>query len=221
MTVIRSLAAVGAVFTASCAQAQDGRATAAPESACALAKQRFETFIAHTPPGDVRNALSAEWLSLPQDRDALAGLLAQSGRERGPDAPFAMGYRPDFARSVEALTDADIDRVHVNLTRLGAITCAGVDTTDEPFTEDLAGFNAWAEGQMMNPDPGAPEGAQSLALSRPVIFDGGGRALVAESYSYTPIPLSRPPSAMVTLNVYRRDGAAWVREASIVVARSG
>lgn len=191
------------------------------QAECAFAASRFEAFIANTPPGDIRNAISSNWLTLPTDRDALAALISQTGRERGSHAPFAMGYRPDFARAVESLTAADIDRFHAGLTQTGAIACAFVDAAAEPFTNDLAGFNAWAEGQMMNPDPGAPQGAQSLVLSRPVIFHGGDRALVAESYSYTPIPLSRPPSALITLDVYQRDGAAWVREASMVVSRSG
>jgi hypothetical protein len=191
------------------------------EAECAFAASRFEVFIAEAPPGDIRNAISANWLTTPAERDALAALLAQEGRERGPDAPFAMGYRPDFARAIEPLSEADIDRFHAGLTLPGAITCDGVDTAADPFTDDLAGFNTWAEGQMMNPDPGAPEGAQTLAISRPMIFDGGGRALVAQSYTYTPIPLSRPPSATLAFMVYERDGAGWTHAASMILARGG
>lgn len=188
---------------------------------CAFAAARFEAFIAAAPPGDIRNAISANWLTTPAERDALAALIAQEGRERGPDAPFAMGYRPDFARAIEPLSEADIDRFHAGLTQPGPITCDGVDTASEPFTGDLRGFLDWAEGQMVNPDPGAPDGAQTLAMSRPVIFDDGHRALYAESYTYTPIPLSRPPSAILAFVVYVREDQDWTHEASMILARGG
>ena len=188
---------------------------------CALAASRFDAFIAEAPPGDIRNAISADWLTTPAERETLAALLSQEERERGPDAPFAMGYRPDFARAVEALTEADIDRFHTGLSLPGPVACEGVNTALDPFTDDLAGFTAWAEAQMMNPDPGAPEGAQTLAISRPLLFDEGRRALVMRSYSYTPIPLSRPPSATVSFEVFERDGGDWAREASMIVARGG
>ena len=189
-------------------------------AACALAAQSVEAFLAGAEPG-VRSAVSSSWLTRSLERGELAALLSQDERERGPDASFAMGYRPDFDYAIQRLTEADIDRFHAALTEGGAILCDGLDTGEAPFTDDLAGFNAWAEGQMMNPDRGAPEGAQSLALSRPVTFDGGNRAIAARAYSYTPIPFSRPPSAFVTLDVYEHDGDAWTHEASIFAARSG
>ena len=136
---------------------QSGPHIAPAQAECAFLSSRFEAFIAEAPPGDIRNAIDADWLTSGMTRSELAALLAQDGREGGPDAPFAMGYRADFARAIETLSDADIDRFHTGLTQPGPITCDGVDTAAQPFTDHLAGFNAWAEGQMMNPDPGAPE----------------------------------------------------------------
>lgn len=188
---------------------------------CAFAQARFAEFTGGASSGDIRPAIGADWLMLEYDRTELAGLVHQSDRERGPDAPFAMGYRPDFARAIAALTDAQLDIFHTGLTQEAAIDCSQLDTAHAPFTEDMAGFLEWAEGQMFNPDPGAPDGAQTLGLSRPVFFDDGRRVLVAESYTYTPIPLSRPPSALLTLVVYVGEGEGWTHEASIVISRMG
>ncbi|MCR9129169.1 MAG: hypothetical protein NXI12_06580 [Alphaproteobacteria bacterium] len=234
MTLIRTLAAAAIVCTAGCAQAEPAPSAAAgplsarpviqmslADAACLFAQDRFAGFIRETPPGEVRNAISAQWLTLQESRSGLAALLAQQDRDQGPDAPFAMGYRPDFARAIDALRDAHIDRFHAGLTRPGPIACRRIDTAADPFTEDLRGFLDWAEAQMMNPDPGAPDGAQTLAISRPVYFDGDTRVLVAESYTYTPIPLSRPPSATLAFVVYVREDGDWMHEASMILARGG
>lgn len=231
MTLIRTLAAATIVCAAGCAQAEPAPSAAADplsviqmsleDAACLFAQDRFASFIRETPPGEVRNAVSARWLTLQESRSELAALLAQQDREQGPDAPFAMGYRPEFARAIDALRAAHIDRFHADLIRPGTIACRRIDTAAEPFTDDLRGFLDWAEAQMMNPDPGAPEGAQTLAISRPVYFDGDSRVLVAESYTYTPIPLSRPPSATLAFVVYVREDENWMHEASMILARSG
>lgn len=224
MFVFRPLAAATLLFTAACAQAQDPGPAAGPGDAgqdCAFAAQHFESFAARTPTEGARNGFSALWLTLDESRSELEALLTQEDRERGPNAPYAMGYRPEFARAVEALSPADIDRFHAALGEGGAIDCAQIDTGSDPFTDDLRGFIDWAEGQMMNPDPGAPEGAQSLAMSRPILFDEGRRVLFAESYTYTPIPLSRPPSALLTFVVQVRGEQGWDHEASLLLARSG
>lgn len=191
------------------------------EAACLFTRARVETFVDGVDLATERLAVSAFWLTAPMDRGGLAALLAQEDRERGPDAPFAMGYRPDFARAIETLSDAQLDRFHAGLASTALISCAGLDVYSEPFTEDIAGFERWAEDQMLNPEPNAPAAAQSLALSRPVHFDGGARVLVAEAFSYTPIPLSRPPSSALVFAVYQRDGAQWRHEASIIIARAG
>ncbi|MEQ8434624.1 MAG: hypothetical protein RIA71_10315, partial [Oceanicaulis sp.] len=207
-------------YTGACADTSAPGAELTPAE-CIFVAGRFEAFIAETPSGDVRSVIDADWLTRTEERAILEALLAQDGRERGPDAPFAMGYRPEFARAVAPLTDADIERFHTGLTTPGPVDCVEVNTGAQPFTDDMAGFMAWADDQMVNPDPGAPEGAQTLSLSRPVIFDEGARALVMQAYSYTPIPLSRPPSASITLVVYLKDEGGWVHEASLVIARSG
>lgn len=191
------------------------------EAACLFTRTRVETFVANTGADDTRAAVSASWLSLPMDRAALAATLSQEDRERGADAPFAMGYNPEFARAIRGMTDAQLDRFHDGLTTDGPIQCPGIETQADPFNADIGGFQRWAEEQMMNPDPGAPPGAATLAISRPVHFDGGARVLVAEAYTFTPIPLSRPPSASLVFAIYQRDGAQWRREASIIIARAG
>lgn len=191
------------------------------EAACMFTRTRVEVFVANTSADDTRAAVSASWLSLPMDRATLAATLTQEGRERGSDAPFAMSYRPDFARAIVGLTEAQLDLFHDGLTTDGPIQCPGIETQADPFNADIGGFQRWAEEQMMNPDPGAPPGAATLAISRPVDFDGGARVLVAEAYTFTPIPLSRPPSASLVFAVYQRDGAQWRREASIIAARAG
>lgn len=188
---------------------------------CGFAAQRFDGFITQTPPGEVRNAVGSDWLVLDYTAEEVAELIAQADRERGPDAPFAMGYRPDFARAVAALTEDEAARFHQHLTMPAPIACPGLETGAPPFTDDLRGFLDWAEDQMVNPDPGAPDGAQTLAMSRPVIFDDGHRALYAESYTYTPIPLSRPPSATLAFVVYVREDEDWTHEASMILARGG
>jgi hypothetical protein len=191
------------------------------EAACLFAQARVETFVANTGTGDTRAAVSASWMSMPIDQADLAALLAQEGRERGSDAPFAMGYNPEFAQAIEGLTDAQLERFHDGLAAERPIECPRMNTQAEPFNDDISRFQRWAEEQMMNPDPGAPSGAETLAISRPVHFDGGARVLVAEAYTFTPIPLSRPPSASLVFAVYRQDGAQWLREASIIIARAG
>jgi len=193
----------------------------ADSAECSFAAQRFDGFITQTPPGDVRNAVGSDWLVLDYTPDEVADLIAQAGRERGPHAPFAMGYRPDFARAVAALSEEDAARFHGHLTTPAGIACHELETDAPPFTDDLRSFLDWAEDQMINPDPGAPEGAQTLAMSRPVIFDDGHRALFAESYTYTPIPLSRPPSATLAFVVYVREDEDWTHEASMILARGG
>lgn len=191
------------------------------EAACLFAQARVETFVANTGAGDTRAAVSASWMSMPIDQADLAALLAQEGRERGPNPPFAMGYNPEFAQAIEGLTDAQLERFHDGLAAERPIECPRMNTQAEPFNDDISRFQRWAEEQMMNPDPGAPAGAETLAISRPVHFDGGARVLVAEAYTFTPIPLSRPPSASMVFAVYRQDGAQWRREASIIIARAG
>lgn len=74
---------------------------------------------------------------------------------------------------------------------------------------------------MSNPDPDAPPAVETLSLSRPIFFDGNNRVLVAEAYSFTPIPISRPPSGLIGFTVYVRDGAEWTREAGILLNRMG
>jgi hypothetical protein len=191
------------------------------EAACMFMGERVETFVRNAAADDTRGAVSASWLSLPMDRADLAATLTQEGRQRGSDAPFAMGYNPEFARAIEGLTDAQLDLFHDGLTTGGPIQCPGIETQADPFNDDIRSFQRWAEEQMMNPDPGAPPGAATLAISRPVHFDGGARVLVAEAYTFTPIPISRPPSASLVFAVYQRDGAQWRREASIIAARAG
>lgn len=191
------------------------------EAACTFMGERVETFVSNAAADDTRAAVSASWLSLSMDRADLAATLTQEGRERGANAPFAMGYNPEFARAIEGLTEAQLDLFHDGLTTDGPIQCPGIETQADPFSADIGSFQRWAEEQMMNPDPGAPPGAATLAISRPVDFDGGARVLVAEAYTFTPIPLSRPPSASLVFAVYQRDGAQWRREASIIAARAG
>ncbi len=191
------------------------------EAACMFTRTRVEAFVANTSADDTRAAVSASWLSLPMDRATLAATLTQEGRERGSDAPFAIGYTPDFARAIAGLTEAQLDLFHDSLTTEGPIQCPGIETQADPFNDDIRSFQRWAEEQMTNPDPGAPPGAATLAISRPVDFDGGARVLVAEAYTFTPIPISRPPSASLVFAVYQRDGAQWRREASIIAARAG
>lgn len=192
------------------------------EAACMFTRTRVEAFVANASADDTRAAVSADWISLPMDRAGLASLLAQEGRERGPNPPpFAMGYNREFAQAINGLTDAQLDRFHDGLAAEGPIQCPHVDTQAEPFNDDINRFQRWAEEQMMNPDPDAPPGAATLAISRPVDFDGGARVLVAEAYTFTPIPISRPPSASLVFAIYQRDGAQWRREASIIIARGG
>lgn len=188
--------------------------------ACEFLERRLNRYIGEVRDGE-RAVIGADWLTSAGDRASLVALLNQDGRETGPDASFAMGYQRDFADAVSGLTEAEIDRFHAMLTSPGPIDCPDVPIDQAPFTNDLSGFMAWAEAQMINPEPGAPDGAQSLALSRPLVFDSGERVLVVESYTYTPIPLSRPPSSVLSFIVYRRDGGRWALEASMVIVRSG
>lgn len=191
------------------------------EAACLFMREKVETFVRNTAADDTRAAFSASWLTLSMDRATLAETLTQEGRPRGSDAPFAMGYNRDFARAVRRLTDAQLDQFHDGLTTEGPIECPGIETQADPFNDDIRSFQRWAEEQMTNPDPGAPPGAATLAISRPLLFNGGARLLVAEAYTFTPIPISRPPSASLVFAVYQRDGAQWRREASIIIARAG
>jgi len=207
---------------ASLTASQTATVQASPaEAACMFMSERVETFVSNTSADDTRGAVSASWLSLPMDRAALAETLTQEGRQSGSDAPFAMGYTPDFATAIESLKEAQLDLFHDGLTTGGPIQCPGIETQADPFNADIRGFQRWAEEQMMNPDPGAPPGAATLAISRPVHFDDGARVLVAEAYTFTPIPISRPPSSSLVFAVYQRDGAQWRREASIIAARAG
>lgn len=232
--MIRSLLPGFAFFTAACAQtpgapvtpaeAEAGRPVvqmSAEEAACRFAQSRFSRFTAQAGQG-VRQRISSQWLMLDIDEEALRDAISQADRERGANAPYAMGYRPEFADAIEGLEDWRIDGLYDHLTTPGAIDCRQIETGVEPFTDDLSGFIAWADGQMMNPDPGGPDAAETLAISRPIHFQDGRRVMVVESYSYTPIPISRPPSAHLAIVVYAlEDDGGWTHSASILLARAG
>jgi hypothetical protein len=188
---------------------------------CAFTADRFADFVAPGEANGHRMAADANWLTSPGDRDTLAADLRQEGRIDGPDAPFGMAFNADFAEAIAGLSDDDLDYAHAALTVPGAIACENLDLSAGAFTDDIIGVQRWAEAQMMGPDPGAPPAVQTLSLSRPIVFDGGTRVLIAEAYSFTPIPISRPPSAMVAYTIYKADGQSWIREASMVLARGG
>jgi hypothetical protein len=188
---------------------------------CAFIAGRFADFVI---PGEAkghRMAVDANWLTSPGDRNTLAAGLRQDGRIDGPGAPFGMAFKADFAEAIAGLSDDDLDYAHAALTTPGAITCEILDISAAAFTDDITGVQRWAEAQMMDPDPGAPPAVETLSLSRPTVFDDGTRVLIAEAYTFTPIPISRPPSAMVAFTVYKDQGQTWVREASIILARGG
>ncbi|MEQ8404814.1 MAG: hypothetical protein RKE49_06940 [Oceanicaulis sp.] len=192
-------------------------ATAAP--ACAFVRQRVHRARV-SPPVEVALAVSPDWAASPAPRAELADILAQEGRQR-ENAPFGFAYDEDFAGAAEALTDGDIDCIAAAWSQDGRIDCDGLDLGAAPFNPDMTGFQSWAQANMIEPEPGAPTGAATLALSRPVLFDGGARLIVMEQSSYTPIPLSRPPSALVAVVIYAREGDAWSQQASMVLARGG
>lgn len=232
--MIRSLLPGFALFAAACAQTPAAPATPADteterpvvqmsveEAACRFAQSRVSRFTAQAGQG-VRQRISSQWLTLDLDEEALRNAISQADRERGPNAPYGMGYRPEFAAAIEGQEDWLVDRLYSHVTTPGPIDCHQIDTGAEPFTDDLSGFMAWADGQMMNPDPGAPDAAETLAISRPIHFQDGRRVMVAESYSYTPIPISRPPSAHLAIVVYELDeDGSWTHAASILLARAG
>ena len=232
--MIRSLFPGFALLAAACAQTPDAPVTpsdteaarpvaqmSVEEAACRFAQSRFSRFTTQAGQ-DVRQRISSQWLTFNIEEEALRNAISQADREQGANAPYAMGYRPEFATAVEGLEDRRIDRLYGHLTTPGPIACRQIDTGAEPFTDDLAGFVAWADDQMMNPDPGAPDAAETLAVSQPIFFQDGQRAMVVESYSYTPIPLSRPPSAHLAIVVYELDAdGGWVHSASILLARAG
>ncbi|MCP2671846.1 hypothetical protein NHF40_12985 [Maricaulaceae bacterium EIL42A08] len=195
-------------------------ATASP-LACAFLADRVGDFVGPSEQNGHRMAVGANWLATPGERDQLAAVLRQEGRQSGPDAPFGMAYNEDFAAAIGAMTEADIDAFHAALTTEGTIACDRLDTSESPFEADIAGVQRWAEAQMSNPDPDAPPAVETLSLSRPIFFDGNNRVLVAEAYSFTPIPISRPPSGLIGFTVYVRDGAEWTREAGILLNRMG
>lgn len=232
--MIRSLFPGFALFAAACAQTPDAPVapadteaarpvvqTSVDEAVCRFAQSRFSRFTAQAGSG-VRQRISSQWLTLNLDEEALRDAISQADRERGANAPYAMGYRPEFAGAIDGLDSSQIDRLYSHLTTPGPIDCDQIETGGEPFTDDLSGFMAWADGQMMNPDPGAPDAAETLAMSRPIHFQDGRRMMVAESYSYTPIPISRPPSAHLAIVVYELDeDGSWTHAASILLARAG
>lgn len=232
--MIRSLFPGFALFAAACAQTPDAPVaptdtdaarrvvqTSVEEAACRFAQSRFSRFTAQAGQG-VRQRISSQWLTLDIDEETLRDAISQADRERGANAPYAMGYRPEFAGAVDGLDSPQIDRLYSHLNTPGLIDCHQVETGAEPFTDDLSGFIAWADGQMMNPDPGAPDAAETLAVSHPIFFQDGRRVMVVESYSYTPIPISRPPSAHLAIVVYELDeGGGWAHSASILLARAG
>ncbi|MGX6646309.1 hypothetical protein ACWCOP_00010 [Maricaulaceae bacterium MS644] len=190
-----------------------------PAEACAyiqarIARQRVD------PASQVALAVSPDWAASPAPRAELADLIAQEGRAR-ENAPFGFEYDEVFAQAAAAITGEDLDRIAAAWSSPGRIECPGLDTEAEPFNADMAAFQAWSEANMTAPEPGAPDGAATLALSRPVLFDAGSRLIVIEQSSYTPFPLSRPPSALAAVVIYERLDGAWVREASIVLARGG
>jgi len=192
-----------------------------PRPGCAFTAERIAAFADPAEANGHRAAVDAGWLTLPVERDALASMLAQEDRASETDAPFGMAYNAAFAAAIEALSDEAIDRLHADMTQDGPIACAGLDTGAAPFADDIIGVQRWAEAQMIDPDPDAPPAVETLSLSRPAFFDSDRRVLVAEAYSFTPIPISRPPSALIGFTVYRRDGGAWVREAGIILQRMG
>ncbi|MGJ3231765.1 MAG: hypothetical protein ACFE0P_08205 [Oceanicaulis sp.] len=192
---------------------------ATPPEACAFLRQRLQD--ARTaPPVRIALAVSPDWAASPAPRAELADLLAQAGR--GEDgAAFGFAHDAAFAEAAAALTDADLERIAEAWSKSGPIDCPELDLGADPFTDDTAGFHAWAEAQARDPGPDAPRGAATLALSRPVLFDDGRRLIVLEQSSYTPIPLSRPPSALAAVVIYVRDEDAWAQAASLVLARGG
>ena len=172
------------------------------------------------PPVEIALAVSPDWAASPTPRAEIADLLAQEGRAR-EDAAFGFAYREDFAEAAAPLTDADIDRIAAAWSQDGPIDCAGLDLSAAPFNADMAGFQAWAQASTIEPEPDAPHGAATLALSRPVLFDGARRLIVMEQTGHTPIRLSRPPSARVAVVIYAREGEGWTRQAALVLARGG
>jgi hypothetical protein len=188
---------------------------------CAFLVDRVGDFAGPGEQTGHRMAVGANWLTLAMSREDLAAALRQDGRDGGSGAPFGMAYNEDFAAAISALDDADIDYFHAALTQDGAIACDRVDTSAAPFEADIAAVQRWAEAQMVAPDPGAPPAVETLSLSRPAFFDGDNRVLVAEAYTFTPIPISRPPSGLIGFTVYVREGAEWTREAGIVLNRMG
>lgn len=211
-------------FEGSYAGAYSGECDAAepddlPAQACDFARQRFDR-ARIAPPVEIALAISPDWAASPTPHADLADLLRQEGRD-AENAPFGFAYDDAFAEAAGTLTEADIDRIAQAWSRGGPIRCEGVDTGAEPFNSDMAAFQAWAEVNMIEPEAGAPDGAATLALSRPVLFDDGNRLIVIEQSSYTPIPISRPPSALVAVAIYARQGETWAQEASIVLARGG
>jgi hypothetical protein len=202
-------------------QAQGLNVEATSPLACAFLVDRVGDFVGPSQTNGHRMAVSANWLATPGERDQLASVLRQEGRQSGPDAPFGMAYNEDFAAAIGAMTEANIDSFHAALTTEGSIPCAQLDTSAAPFETDIAEVERWAEAQMTNPDPDAPPAVETLSLSRPTFFDGNNRVLVAEAYTFTPIPLSRPPSAFIGFTVYVQDGGEWTREAGILLNRMG
>lgn len=191
----------------------------APDEACAFARQRIDA-ASVAPPVEVALAVSPDWAASPAPRGRLADLLSQRGRGR-EGAAFGFAFDEAFADAAAPLTDADLDRIAAAWARAAPIACPGLDTGSPPFTADMGAFLAWAEANMAAPEPGAPDGATTLALSRPVLFDDDRRLIVIEQSSYTPMPISRPPSALAAVVIYRRGEAGWDREASLVIARGG
>lgn len=186
--------------------------------ACAFLQQRVARMRADA--GADALAVSPDWVASPTPRADLEALLRQEGRAR-ENAPFGFAYNADFAEAAQALTDADLDRIGEAWAQGGAVRCDGLDTGAAPFNADMAGFSAWAQASMTDPGPDAPPGASTLGLSRPVLFDGSERLIVIEQSSYTPIPLSRPPSDAVVVAIYAKDAERWTRAASLLLARAG
>jgi hypothetical protein len=214
---------LSACFDGSYAGAYTGRCDApepvtTPPDGCAFAAARFAR--AQAAAADTALAISPNWSAGPVARTELADLLSQRGRGGG-NAPFGFEYNADFAAAAEALTGEDMDRIADAWSAAAPIDCPAIDTAAPPFNADMAAFDAWAQAAMLSPGPDDPDGASTLAVSRPVLFDGADRLIVIEQSSFTPIPLSRPPSALVAVVIYARAEADWVREASIIVARGG
>ncbi len=202
-------------------QAQGPDVTATSPRACAFLMDRVGDFVGPSEGNGHRMAVGANWLATPGERDQLASILRQEGRQSGPDAPFGMAYDEDFATAISGMSEPDIDYFHAALTSEGPITCDRLDTAAAPFEADIAAVQRWAEAQMTNPDADAPPAVETLSLSRPTFFDGNTRVLVAEAYTFTPIPLSRPPSGLIGFTVYVREGGEWTREAGILLNRMG